>query len=95
MEELLEEQLKQRNDCAQNSISTEVIPTLACFVNRSKERMTLGLFAGMPRHSLKDKLTLYPGCSLVNNISSDSLGTHTKYLAAFQSALSPVRLPVG
>lgn len=41
---------------------------------------------------LNNKLTLYPGRSLVNNISSDHLGTHTKHLTAFQSRLSTERI---
>lgn len=34
---------------------------------------------------LKNKLTLYPGVSLVNNIGGDAFGTHTKSLYDFQS----------
>ncbi|MDD8017203.1 MAG: glycosyltransferase [Bacteroidota bacterium] len=43
---------------------------------------------------LHDKLTLYPGRSLVNNIGGDDLGTHTKSLDGFQTtvAQSPVHL---
>ncbi|MFZ4621798.1 MAG: glycosyltransferase family 2 protein, partial [Bacteroidota bacterium] len=43
---------------------------------------------------LNEKLTLYPGRSLVNNISSDHLGTHTKQLTAFQSQLSTEKIPI-
>jgi hypothetical protein len=48
---------------------------------------------------LKHKLTLYPGISLVRNIGGDALGTHTKSLADFQTALADrplhlVRLPI-
>lgn len=37
---------------------------------------------------LADKLTLYPGRSLVNNIGGDDLGTHTKSLTDFQTAVA-------
>ena len=37
---------------------------------------------------LKDKLTLYPGHSLVKNIGMDSSGTHTKKTSAFDVHLS-------
>lgn len=48
---------------------------------------------------LKQKLTLYPGVSLVRNIGGDELGTHTKSLAEFQTTLADqplhlVRLPL-
>lgn len=43
---------------------------------------------------LSNALTLYPGRSLVNNISSDHLGTHTKQLPAFQAELSSAPIPV-
>lgn len=43
---------------------------------------------------LADKLTLYPGRSLVNNIGGDDLATHTKSLSVFQTtvAQSPIIL---
>lgn len=43
---------------------------------------------------LQNKLTLYPGTSLVNNIGGDSLGTHTKSLDEFRAdiAVTPVRI---
>ncbi len=43
---------------------------------------------------LKNKLTLYPGVSLVNNIGGDTFGTHTKSLKEFQTSLgqSPVKV---
>jgi len=37
---------------------------------------------------LRNKLTLYPGRSLVNNIGGDSSATHTKSLADFQISLA-------
>lgn len=37
---------------------------------------------------LKNKLTLYPGVSLINNIGGDAYGTHTKSLHEFQSIIS-------
>ena len=43
---------------------------------------------------LENKFTLYPGTSLVNNISSDTLGTHTKSLADFNSELSKKEITV-
>jgi glycosyltransferase involved in cell wall biosynthesis len=37
---------------------------------------------------LKDKLTLYPGRSLVNNIGFDEMGTHTKYFNVYSTQLA-------
>ncbi len=42
---------------------------------------------------IKNKLTLYPGVSLVNNIGGDASGTHTKSLKGFQTTLA--QSPVG
>ncbi|MFA6437971.1 MAG: hypothetical protein WCX28_01555 [Bacteriovoracaceae bacterium] len=43
---------------------------------------------------LQNKLTLYPGISLVNNIGGDQFGTHTKSLVEFQTDISrrPIQL---
>jgi hypothetical protein len=43
---------------------------------------------------LQNKLTLYPGVSLVNNIGGDALGTHTKSLTAFQGSVATAPLNV-
>jgi hypothetical protein len=43
---------------------------------------------------LQNKLTLYPGRSLVNNIGGDALATHTKELEQFETGIaqSPIEL---
>lgn len=43
---------------------------------------------------LKDKFTLYPGCSLVRNIGTDSSGTHCSTTGAYTGELadSPIRI---
>jgi len=91
---VLETQLKQRNVCDEFDFNGSYPYTrmLRQQIEGKNDSWAVRWYASA---FLKDKLTLYPGCSLVNNISSDSLGTHTKHLAAFQSALSPVRLSVG
>jgi hypothetical protein len=43
---------------------------------------------------LNDKVTLYPGQSLVRNIGGDEFGTHTKSLTAFATAVSSVPVVV-
>ncbi|MDP1677931.1 MAG: glycosyltransferase [Bacteroidota bacterium] len=43
---------------------------------------------------LKEKLTLFPGVSLVNNIGGDSEGTHTKSLEEFQTTVAQAPLNV-
>ena len=91
---VLEEQLKQRNVCDEFDFNGTYPYTrmLRQQIEGKNDSWAVRWYASA---FLKDKLTLYPGRSLVNNISSDSLGTHTKHLAAFQSALSPVSLSVG
>jgi hypothetical protein len=91
---VLETQLKHRNVCDEFDFNGSYPYTrmLRQQIEGKNDSWAVRWYASA---FLKDKLTLYPGCSLVNNISSDSLGTHTKHLAAFQSALSPVRLSVG
>jgi len=37
---------------------------------------------------LQEKLTLYPGVSLVNNIGTDSSGTHLRYTQHYKTAIS-------
>ncbi len=91
---LLEEQLKQRKICTEFDFNGSY-PYTRMLRQQIKGKNDSWAVRWYAAAFLKDKLTLYPGYSLVNNISSDSLGTHTKYLAAFQSALSPERLPVG
>jgi putative methyltransferase (TIGR04325 family) len=44
---------------------------------------------------LRDKLTLYPGRSLVRNIGNDDSGTHSGRTSSFDVELSPVPIRVG
>jgi hypothetical protein len=90
---MLEKQLKQRNLCSEFDFNGSY-PYTRMLRQQIKGKNDSWAVRWYASAFLKDKLTLYPGNSLVNNISSDTLGTHTKHLAAFQSVLSPVSLSV-
>lgn len=44
---------------------------------------------------IKNKLTLYPGISLVNNIGADGMGTHTKKTDDYVTPVSSQKIKVG